>query len=217
MRKTALLPAAGLGIRSGLAFPKELINVGDRALIDHSVDLLREAKITDVVVVVREGKEVIADYLRSRYRNLVNFETVFQRPPFGCLIDPIKVALPVLSGSRVHLLLPDTVVSPNPFLQVREREGLFLHCFKAENDRWRNFGVVARGRVLEKPKTFVSEICWGAASWDDAFSRHLEKHTDFPEAMNSFGFGHAVDIETYKDYGLEPASFEMINLPSPSS
>jgi NDP-sugar pyrophosphorylase family protein len=212
MRKTGLLPAAGLGLRTGLSFPKELINIKNKALIEYSVDLLKDAKITDIAVVLRKGKELIADYLQLRYQHLVNLEIVFQPPPFDALIAPIKAALPLLSGSRVHLLMPDTVISPNPFLDCNQLEGLFLHCFRAENDMWRNFGVVSHGMVIEKPDKFVSDLCWGAASWDDAFSRHLQKHTDFPEAMNSFGFNHAVDIKTYKDYGLEPADFEMINL-----
>lgn len=63
-----LIPAAGSGTRLGPftnAIPKELLPVGDKAVIEHVVEAMDLAGITDIVIVVSMHKHGISDYLGS--------------------------------------------------------------------------------------------------------------------------------------------------------
>jgi dTDP-glucose pyrophosphorylase len=63
-----LIPAAGKGTRMRpftRAYPKELLPVGEKAVIEHAIHVLKEAGITDITVVVGWKQHAILDYLRS--------------------------------------------------------------------------------------------------------------------------------------------------------
>ncbi|MFB6158473.1 MAG: sugar phosphate nucleotidyltransferase [Candidatus Nanohalobium sp.] len=63
-----LIPAAGKGTRMRpftRAYPKELLPVGEKAVIEHAIHALREAGITEITVVVGWKQHAILDYLRS--------------------------------------------------------------------------------------------------------------------------------------------------------
>lgn len=63
-----LIPAAGRGTRMRpftRSYPKELLPVGEKAVIEHAVHALKEAGITDITVVVGWKQHAILDYLRS--------------------------------------------------------------------------------------------------------------------------------------------------------
>ena len=63
-----LIPAAGKGTRMRpftRAYPKELLPVGEKAVIEHAIHALKEAGITEITVVVGWKQHAILDYLRS--------------------------------------------------------------------------------------------------------------------------------------------------------
>jgi len=63
-----LIPAAGRGTRMRpftRAYPKELLPVGEKAVIEHAIHALKEAGITEITVVVGWKQHAILDYLRS--------------------------------------------------------------------------------------------------------------------------------------------------------
>ena len=74
-----LIPAAGSGTRLGPftnAMPKELLPVGDKAVIERVVEAMKLAGIVDIVVVVSPHKHGISDYLGSGKRFGVNISYV---------------------------------------------------------------------------------------------------------------------------------------------
>jgi len=76
-----LIPAAGMGTRLGPfthAIPKELLPVGEKAVIEHVVEAMQLAGIEEIVVVVSPHKHGISDYLGSGRRFGVNLTYVVQ-------------------------------------------------------------------------------------------------------------------------------------------
>lgn len=65
--RRAVIPAAGLGSRLlplTKAIPKEMLPVGDKPVIEHTVRELVASGITDITIVVSDGKSLIQDHFR---------------------------------------------------------------------------------------------------------------------------------------------------------
>lgn len=65
--KKAVIPAAGFGTRMlpiTSVVPKELLPVAGKPVIQHVVQEAAEAGIEEVILVISEGKEAVADYFR---------------------------------------------------------------------------------------------------------------------------------------------------------
>lgn len=65
--RRAVIPAAGLGSRLlplTKAIPKEMLPVGDKPVIEHTVRELVASGITDITVVISGGKSLIQDHFR---------------------------------------------------------------------------------------------------------------------------------------------------------
>ncbi|WP_250907711.1 UTP--glucose-1-phosphate uridylyltransferase [Nonomuraea sp. NEAU-A123] len=65
--RRAVIPAAGLGSRLlplTKAIPKEMLPVGDKPVIEHTVRELVASGITDITIVVSGGKSLIQDHFR---------------------------------------------------------------------------------------------------------------------------------------------------------
>lgn len=65
--RKAVIPAAGIGSRLlplTKAIPKEMLPVGDKPVIEHTVRELVASGITDITIVVSGGKHVIQDHFR---------------------------------------------------------------------------------------------------------------------------------------------------------
>ncbi|RMI29139.1 UTP--glucose-1-phosphate uridylyltransferase [Nocardia stercoris] len=65
--RKAVIPAAGIGSRLlplTKAIPKEMLPVGDKPVIEHTVRELVESGVTDITIVVSGGKSLIQDHFR---------------------------------------------------------------------------------------------------------------------------------------------------------
>ncbi|MEE1735356.1 sugar phosphate nucleotidyltransferase, partial [Streptomyces sp. BE147] len=65
--RRAVIPAAGIGSRLlplTKAIPKEMLPVGDKPVIEHTVCELVDSGITDITIVVSAGKGLIQDHFR---------------------------------------------------------------------------------------------------------------------------------------------------------
>jgi dTDP-glucose pyrophosphorylase len=113
-----LIPAAGSGTRLGPftnAIPKELLPVGNKAVIEHVVEAMRVADITDIVIVVSPHKHGLSDYLGSGQRFGVNLTYVVQDERKG-LADAVLSGEHVINGSFV-VVLGDNFFRPKEFLK----------------------------------------------------------------------------------------------------
>lgn len=200
-----MLPAAGLATRLRISTPKELVVHDGRPVIDWSVQHLVDTGVERLVVVIRAGKEAVADHLRATWPDL-DLVLAHQLGPIGNLVDALRTAAPLVEHDQVHLLFPDTRLEPNPFTYRSEAE-LTLLCHDA-GDRWRHFGVVdTKAReVVEKPTEFRGSLCWGAAVWQPSFTARLAGATTLTEAINDAAWEHAVTIDRYVDIGVPPGA-----------
>jgi len=76
-----LIPAAGMGTRLEpitLAIPKELLMIGDKAVIEYVIEAMREVGVTEITIVVGWRKHAILDYLGSGKRLGVKISYVVQ-------------------------------------------------------------------------------------------------------------------------------------------
>jgi len=112
-----LIPAAGSGSRLGPftnAIPKELLPVGECAVLEHAVLAMKYAGIEKIAIVVSPHKHGISDYLGSGKRLGVRFTYVVQDEKKG-LADAILAGEHVISGSFA-VVLGDNFFHPKSFL-----------------------------------------------------------------------------------------------------
>lgn len=164
-----LIPAAGGGTRLGPftnAIPKELLPVGDKAVIEHVVEAMRLAGIGDIVIVVSPHKHGLSDYLGSGRRFGVNLTYVVQDERKG-LADAVLSGEHAIDGSFV-VVLGDNFFRPKDFLRelisyhlnkradatigVAEVEDVTRHgIIKPEGDRIAE--IIEKPSVEEAPST----------------------------------------------------------------
>lgn len=115
--RQGLIPAAGGGTRLGPftnAIPKELLPVGEKAVIEHVVEAMSRAGIEEIVVIVSPHKHGISDYLGSGRRFGVSISYAVQDERRG-------LADAVLSGEHLidesfAVVLGDNFFHPKSFL-----------------------------------------------------------------------------------------------------
>jgi dTDP-glucose pyrophosphorylase len=114
-----LIPAAGMGTRLKpitLAIPKELLMVGDKAIVEYVIDAMKQVGIRDITIVVGWRKHAILDYLGSGRRLGVKLSYVVQDKRDG-------LAKAVAAGEHINgkepflVVLGDNFFYPKTFLK----------------------------------------------------------------------------------------------------
>lgn len=119
MKMKGLIPAAGSGTRLGPftnAIPKELLPVGDKAVIEHAVLAFLNAGITDITIVVSPKKHGLSDYLGSGKRFDANLTYVVQDERLG-LANAVAAAEHVINGDSFAVILGDNFFYPETILK----------------------------------------------------------------------------------------------------
>jgi glucose-1-phosphate thymidylyltransferase long form len=114
-----LIPAAGLGTRLRpitLAIPKELMMIGDKAVIEYVIDAMKEVGITEITVVVGWRKHAILDYLGSGERLGVKISYVVQDERNG-LAKAVEAGKHVIDDEPFLVVLGDDFFYPKTFLK----------------------------------------------------------------------------------------------------
>ena len=132
-RRTAVIPAAGLGTRllpATKAVPKELLPVGDRPAIQHTVEEAVAAGFDHIVLVTSPAKRAVEEHFEPspelerrlaaagrvaelagvrRAVRLASIEVVHQLRPLG-LGHAVSLARPLVGSGPFAVLLPDELV-----------------------------------------------------------------------------------------------------------
>lgn len=204
--KIGLVPTAGMARRSNTNMPKELLKIDGQPVISYCINNLLAGGINHIVVVIRKGKESVRDYLLNEYPD-TTFQFVYQQGDIGSLLDAIKCAADAIRGHTVHFCMPDTIVTPAPFTTIFTSElkssSLQLLCFRSSKDSWQQFGVIDRhnNTIIDKPKLYCGNICWGALIWQPEFTEQVIKAQDFTVAMNAAKWSHHLIIDSCRDIG----------------
>jgi len=203
-----LVVAAGMAERLGDIGNdniKEMIEYKNNPIICNCIDSLLESKVTSLVIVVREGKEILVDFVKNRYPN-TKIKFVYQSGKIGNLIDALKAAYEEIKHKKVLFRLGDTYLTPNPFVSTEsDTYEVTLSCFDCRFDSFSNYGVINLDEniLIDKPKEYVSNICWGAISWKAGFTEKLKNETDLTQAINKSKFNYNVNINKFVDIGNE--------------
>lgn len=108
-----LIPAAGGGTRLGpftQAIPKELLPIGDKAVIEHVVKAFVIAGIKNITIVISPKKHGLSDYFGSGKRFGVNLIYVVQDERLG-LANAIAAGEHVIGNEPFAVVLGDTFFS----------------------------------------------------------------------------------------------------------
>lgn len=133
--QTAIIPAAGLGTRflpASKAVPKELVTVVDRPVIQYAVEEVVRAGITNIIIVISEGKEAVTEHFSPNIRletalrekqkkalleemlklnTVADIFSVIQDEPLG-LGHAVWVARKEIRDEPFVVLLPDEILDP---------------------------------------------------------------------------------------------------------
>lgn len=112
--KTAIIPAAGAGNRLGpftQAIPKELLPIGNKAVIEHAIETSMIIGVNHIIVVCAKHKHGISDYLGSGKRFGIDISYVIQEERKG-LADAILAASHLINCPFI-VILGDNFIYPN--------------------------------------------------------------------------------------------------------
>ena len=114
-----LIPAAGEGKRLqpiSLAIPKELLMVGDKAVIEHVIEAMKSTGIKEITIVVGWRKHAILDYLGSGERLGVKLTYVVQDRRDG-LAKAVAAGEHINENNPFLVVLGDNFFYPKTFLE----------------------------------------------------------------------------------------------------
>lgn len=154
-----MLFAAGFGTRMQHLIadrPKPLINVAGRPLIDHALDLARDASCEPVVANLHYKAEMLAAHLYPK-----GVKTIVEMPDILETGGGLRNALPLLGDGPVITMNSDAIwAGPNPLTLLQtawqpDKMDALLMCIAPENavghKRSGDFTVDAQGRLGRGP------------------------------------------------------------------
>ena len=169
--RSVVIPAAGLGTRilpATKAFPKELLPLVDRPIIQYGVEEAAAAGIRRVVLVKSPGNDMTAAHFRPnpaleailgkrgkteslaavrRVSALAELTTVHQEQPLG-LGHAVLMGAPAVGAEPFAVLLPDDVIDADPPALRRmvelfeELDGPLLLVERVPRDAVNRYGVI---------------------------------------------------------------------------
>ena len=119
MIEKAIIPAAGSGTRLGPftdAIPKELLPVGDKAIIEHVVEAFELTEVDEIAIVVSPRKHGLSDYLGSGKKFGMHFSYVVQDERLG-LANAVLAGEHVINNHQFAVALGDNFFRPQEFLR----------------------------------------------------------------------------------------------------
>ena len=119
MIEKAVIPAAGSGTRLGPftdAIPKELLPVGDKAIIGHVAEAFELTEVDEIAIVVSPRKHGLSDYLGSGKKFGMHFSYVVQDERLG-LANAVLAGEHVIKNHQFAVVLGDNFFRPKEFLR----------------------------------------------------------------------------------------------------
>ncbi|KIV97139.1 mannose-1-phosphate guanyltransferase [Exophiala mesophila] len=214
----ALILVGGFGTRLRpltLSKPKPLVEFANRPMIQHQVEALTAAGVTDIVLAVNYRPEVMAGALEE-YEKQYNVNITFsvEQEPLGTA-GPLKLAEKVLAkDDKPFFVLNSDVICDYPFKELAAfhnahgNEGTIMVTKVEEPSK---YGVVVHQpnhpsrieRFVEKPVEFVgNRINAGIYIFNTSILARIElrptsiEQETFP-AMTRDGQLHSMDLEGY--------------------
>lgn len=171
--KRAMILAAGQGVRMRpltLTRPKPLVELSGRALLDHGIDRLKAAGVTDILVNVRYLAEQIVAHCKARkdVKIMIQDESDAELDTGGALIR----ARPFFQEQPFLAINSDSVwiegMGSNLTRLLRAWNGEAMDCLMLLAPTWNTIGEVGRGdfmmdalgRVTRREPQRVTPFVW---------------------------------------------------------
>jgi UTP--glucose-1-phosphate uridylyltransferase len=218
----AVIPAAGFGTRLEpltLAFPKELLPVNRRPMVQLAVEEALSSGVRDVGIVIRQGKESIQKYFEAllqstsptwetlrRSLSTARLRFIFQRQPLG-LGNAIYEAKSFIRDSPFVMIIPDQFVVS----EVPATRQLLEAAATALDSVWSSVVYVARDKLELFPGTrrFVLSNKRGHTWKVEGFREDLAYSNG--DVLLGFGrtFFPADALEYFSEKYINPATGEV--------
>ncbi len=108
----AIIPAAGEGTRlrpHTYSTPKALLNVAGKPILAHIIDIIIDAGVDDIAVIVGYKGKQIEEYVTTAYKS-INSSFYFQEEISG-IASAVNLAKDYLTDEPVFIVLGDTIFS----------------------------------------------------------------------------------------------------------
>lgn len=227
----AVIPAAGAGTRlPGRELSKELLpfgppQAGSKPVISHLLRCLGLAAIDDLIIVVRDDKKDIMDYVAGPEWSNKRIR-VMATPGTSGVPETVALGLRDAGAHNVAFGFPDILFEPQgAFAELRSRlessqADVVLGLFPT--DKPEKFDMVATddgGRVTAieiKPESTVLAQTWILATWTPVFSKFLirlvfEQSARLDALSGGPGgshLGHAFQLAMRDGFTIESVRFD---------
>lgn len=158
----AVVLAGGLGTRLrklvGDQVPKVMVNLSGKPLLDYTLNFIKGAGISKIVIVVSYKKEVIMNYFGDGSSMGVRISYAFQRNPKGGTADALKCARSEVTGEKFLMVMGDNVFDPRILRELIDKSAKYdgVLCVKEVEDA-SQYGMVEVKddlvtKIIEKPE-----------------------------------------------------------------
>jgi len=189
-----LIPAAGMGSRLGLPFPKELIPLPTKTSYKPVAQSILEqivfAGVEHIVMVINDQKHQLIKYFGDGHRFGCKISYVVQEQDNDHRRGSVTPGLAEAMNAGYHLVkdkivvfgMPDTIISPMDTFKIalessNDQYDLVFCLFKAL--RPEKSGMVRLGEpdevveIVDKPKETSLAWMWGTIIWKPRFNEFL--------------------------------------------
>jgi len=147
----AIIPAAGIGTRlrpHTHIYPKVLLNVAGKPIINYVIDSVVENDIKDIRMVIGYKEDQVKEYVRNYYKDL-NIDFVIQKDFLG-LGYAVNLALKDMQNEDTLIVLGDTIIDGS-FSEIKDAEYSLLGLKEVDNPK--RFGL-----AIVDSDNFVTEL-----------------------------------------------------------
>jgi len=165
--------------------PNPMLSVAGGYLFDNSLDLLRNAGINDIFMVVGHKKEKLIEQIGEKVHEGLNLQYVEQKKPQGIGDAVLQVRNKILPGEYFMLIYGDIVTAENIFSKTLQSFHAFKGpvasiCLPPSNEMFGNVFLNANmsiTKVIEKPKgdNLGNYVLSGVYILPESFFKLLEK------------------------------------------
>lgn len=201
----AVVPAGGLGTRSGLVSSKELALVAGIPVIEYIFARLQLAQVSKIFVTTSQGKTDLIAYLThdSPCKDLLSLSI---GPRLGLLDGIISPAKTLESEDELYFGLPDTVWFPaDGFAKLSEVVGDLVLGLLPTTTPELYGSVTVEGNVatsiVEKPAFSTSPWIWAFGKFKAKVAQDLlalsHAHPVFTNTLGAYAQLHPIKVVTF--------------------
>ena len=228
MISIALIPAAGKGTRmlpNTRSYPKELMEFGEKPVIEHVISSVKEAGVKRVLLIVGHKKGAIIDYLGDGHYFGVSADYIFQEETKG-LGHAILSGYPVIEDDHTDFLVcfGDNIINPaseiSNLIEIHEKYHPLATVMTFKTTTPQKYGVVkivpnedSTLRILdikEKPQTVAEQQPFKYDGGFHAVSSVLAFNVKIFDYLRKTKPGYGGELQITDAIGLAIANNEKI-------